>query len=80
MTETGKFGLSRFIWESRYRDPDAEPPEERIEDSCDRVATAVAAAERDADAWRGRFLAILRDYRFLPGGRILAGAGVARPQ
>ncbi|MFO1510159.1 MAG: adenosylcobalamin-dependent ribonucleoside-diphosphate reductase [Steroidobacteraceae bacterium] len=78
MTETGKFGLSRFIWESRYRDPDAEPPEERIEDSWNRVATAVAAVERDADAWREKFLAILRDYRFLPGGRILAGAGVAR--
>lgn len=78
MTETGQSGLSRFIWESRYRDPEAKPPEERIEDSWDRVATAVAAAERDAGAWRGRFRAILRDYRFLPGGRILAGAGVAR--
>ena len=61
MTETGQLGLSRFIWESRYRDPDAETPEERIADSWNRVAIAVAAVERDAGAWRERFLAILRD-------------------
>ena len=28
--------------------------------------------------WRERFRAILSDFRFLPGGRILAGAGTSR--
>jgi ribonucleoside-diphosphate reductase alpha chain len=32
----------------------------------------------DQDRWERRFLAILEGFRFLPGGRILAGAGVDR--
>lgn len=70
--------LSHFIWETRYRDLDAQPPENRIADSWKRVAHAVAAIEPDPALWQERFLSILRDFRFLPGGRILAGAGTTR--
>jgi ribonucleoside-diphosphate reductase alpha chain len=70
--------LSRFVWETRYRDPGVRPAEAGIEDSWRRVATAVAAGERDPESWRDRFLEILRDFRFLPAGRILAGAGTSR--
>jgi ribonucleoside-diphosphate reductase alpha chain len=70
--------LARFVWETRYRDPDALPAERGTEDSWNRVAAAVAEAESDAPLWRGRFLGILHGFRFLPGGRILAGAGTRR--
>jgi len=64
---------SRSIWESKYR----APGEERVEDSWKRVARAIASVERDA-SWASRFEALLAEFRFLPGGRILAGAGLER--
>jgi len=70
--------LPEFIWRTRYRDPAALPPERGIADTFRRVAHAVAAIERDATAWQERFARLLEGCRFLPGGRILAGAGVAR--
>ena len=78
MTATDNARLARFIWETRYRDPDARPAERGIEDTWRRVADAVAAIERDPGAWGERFLDLLRGYRFLPGGRILAGSGTVR--
>ncbi len=70
--------LAHFIWESRYRDPAAQPAEADIEHTWTRVASAVAAIEAEPSRWRERFLDMLRDYRFLPGGRILVGAGTSR--
>jgi len=78
MTESTETRLSRFVWETRYRDPDAQPPENSLEDTWRRVATSVAAIERDQPIWRDRFLSILRGFRFMPGGRIIAGAGTNR--
>lgn len=70
--------LPQFIWRTRYRDPEASPPERSIADTWDRVACSVAAVERDPLFWQERFRGLLQGFRFLPGGRILAGAGVAR--
>ncbi len=66
--------ISRLVWENKYR---AEG-EGGIRDTWRRVATAVAGVERDAGAWSQRFYAILEDFKFLPGGRILAGAGTTK--
>jgi len=50
-----------------------------IEDSWRRIARALAAVEpADHDLWEGRFYDILKGFRFLPGGRIQAGAGTGR--
>jgi hypothetical protein len=38
----------------------------------------VAAIEKTPAAWSERFLGALHGFRFLPGGRILAGAGTTR--
>lgn len=64
--------ISRYIWATRYRAPgDAD-----IRGSWRRVAQAVAAAENgESGQWAERFYDLLDDFRFLPGGRILAGAG-----
>jgi ribonucleoside-diphosphate reductase alpha chain len=70
--------LARYVWETRYRAADVGPPETGIEATWQRVAAAVAAIEREPKPWGERFLGALRDFRFLPGGRILAGAGTRR--
>ena len=69
--------IARHIWSTRYRRRTADGrPEADIEASWQRVAGAVAAVEaRDRARWAERFVGILRGFRFLPGGRILAGAG-----
>jgi len=51
-----------------------------VDDTWRRVATALAAPE-DAgvrEAWAEKFEAALADFRFLPAGRIIAGAGTDR--
>ena len=65
--------LAEFVWQQKYR----AAGENTVEDTWIRVATAVAEAESPAqrEFWRERFIDLLRDYRFLPGGRILANAG-----
>ena len=64
--------ISRHIWETRYR----AAGEADIRASWRRVAQAIAQAEpQDRDAWAERFYGLLEHFRFLPGGRILAGAG-----
>jgi len=71
--------IAHRVWAARYR---ATLPNGRAEPNIDatwqRVATAVARGEHHHAQWRSRFLDALRDFRFLPGGRILAGAGSGR--
>jgi ribonucleoside-diphosphate reductase alpha chain len=68
--------VSRTIWESRYRYRGGAAEDTCLGDSWARVARALASVEQDQrDAWERRFLALLEGFRFLPGGRILAGAG-----
>ena len=67
--------ISREIWASKYR-LGREPG---IRATWKRVAEALAAMERtDAAAWRESFQGLLDGFTFLPGGRILAGAGTGR--
>ena len=72
--------ISLRIWDMKYRlhAADGTPVDGSIEDSWRRVAGALAAAEDDPAAWRDRFCEAMADFRFLPAGRILAGAGAGR--
>lgn len=69
--------VSRQIWETRYRAHGIGQASERhIDDTWRRISRALASVEqRNADAWEQRFYHALTDFRFLPGGRIQAGAG-----
>jgi len=68
--------IARHVWETRYR---AGATEASMQATWRRVAHALAQAEiADRDAWEQRFFGILQDFQFLPGGRILAGAGTDR--
>lgn len=67
--------LAQTLWDVKYR----QPGENTIEDSWRRVAHALASVEpHDQVGWADRFYAILEGFRFLPGGRIMAGAGTER--
>jgi ribonucleoside-diphosphate reductase alpha chain len=73
--------ISQQIWDMKYRLKLAggEAVDKTIEDSWRRVAKALAKAEpKDRDAWEEGFFQSMSDFRFLPAGRILAGAGAER--
>src|SRR5271163_3087907 len=72
--------ISQQIWDMKYRlrSASGEVIDKTIEDTWRRVATALAVPERDAAAWTERFYAALTDFKFLPAGRVVAGAGSAR--
>ncbi len=70
------------VWDMKYRlkGPDGTPVDDTVEATWQRVARACASME-DAAHRRGieeQFLAAMSGYRFLPAGRILAGAGTRR--
>ena len=74
--------ISHEIWDMKYRfkQPDGTVIDKTVEDTWHRVADAVAQAEtpKQKKRWAKAFYDILADYRFLPAGRILAGAGTGR--
>lgn len=74
--------ISHQIWDMKYRlkKPDGTPVDATMEESWARVALALAAAEpgQTRRAHAHAFAAALAGHRFLPGGRILAGAGTGR--
>ncbi len=72
--------ISHQIWDMKYRlkGPDGAPVDRTIDDTWRRVAKALAAVEREPAVWEDRFFDAMRDFRFMPAGRILAGAGADR--
>jgi len=72
--------ISRHIWDCKYRFRDGDVVrDETIDDSWRRIARTLAGVEKDSwSQWEQRFYEALRDFRFLPGGRIQAGAGTGR--
>ena len=74
--------ISHEIWDMKYRlkSGDGTPVDQTIEESWRRVADAVALAEPEDQRKKqsDEFYRILENYRFLPAGRILAGAGTGR--
>jgi ribonucleoside-diphosphate reductase alpha chain len=72
--------ISQQIWDMKYRlkAPDGRLLDQTIDDSFARVARALAVNEAEPERWFEKFRSVLADFRFLPAGRILAGAGAAR--
>jgi ribonucleoside-diphosphate reductase alpha chain len=66
--------LSHDIWGRQY----AVAPDETIEQGSVRVASHVASAEGSRHSeFTEKFAQLMRENRFWPGGRVLAGAGTA---
>jgi ribonucleoside-diphosphate reductase alpha chain len=74
--------ISRQIWDMKYRlkAADGTPIDSEPEDTLARVALAAAQAEASDNRahWAADFAGALAGHKFLPAGRILAGAGTER--
>jgi len=65
--------LAADVLRSKYLAPGEEGPL----DLWERVARALASVEEDSDYWYEEFFGILFDFKFVPGGRVMHGAGRA---
>jgi len=74
--------IAQDIWDMKYRLRDAAgaPIDETVEHSWRRVARALAEPEEPArrEHYAAMFYEALENHKFLPAGRILAGAGTGR--
>jgi ribonucleoside-diphosphate reductase alpha chain len=73
-------GIRQKVFLDRYslKDRDGNPTERHPEQMWWRVAQGIAQVERSAEkrkVWARRFYDALSGFKFVPGGRILAGAG-----
>ncbi len=69
--------IAESIWDMKYRfkEADGTPIDKSVEDSWRRIARALAEPEPERE---DEFFAALEDFKFLPAGRITAGAGTER--
>ncbi len=72
--------IAEQIWDMKYRfkQADGTPIDQTVEDSWRRIARDLARVEKDPAHWEEKFYAALEDFKYLPAGRITAGAGTAR--
>ena len=72
--------IAEQIWDMKYRlkTADDEPIDSCVEESWQRVAKDLARVEAEPGIWEEKFYAALEDFKFLPAGRIAAGAGTQR--
>ncbi|WP_108502172.1 adenosylcobalamin-dependent ribonucleoside-diphosphate reductase [Paracoccus indicus] len=72
--------IAEQIWDMKYRMKDAEGQavDGSVEDSWRRVARDLARVEKEPAKWEEKFFSALEDFKYLPAGRILAGAGTGR--
>ncbi len=72
--------IAEQIWDMKYRlkDRDGKVMDESVEDTWRRIARALAKGDDDPKAREGEFYNALQDFKFLPAGRITAGAGTGR--
>src|SRR6266851_4816202 len=71
--------VSQRIWDMKYRFRDVSGEADAdLDATLWRVARALAAPESDPELWAGRFHEALSGFKFLPAGRVIAGAGTGR--
>ena len=72
--------IAEQIWDMKYRlkTADDEPIDSCVEESWRRVAKDLARVEAEPGIWEEKFYAALEGFKFLPAGRIAAGAGTQR--
>jgi len=72
-------GISQKVFLDRYslKDKLGNPIEKHPEQMWKRIAKTVSQVEKKTDQkkWEKRFNWVMEDFKYVPGGRILAGAG-----
>lgn len=72
--------VSEYIWDTKYRyRQNGQLVDQTIEDTWQRVSRAAVRPEQSAvqSHFEKSFYDMLSDFKYLPGGRILAGAGTS---
>lgn len=80
MTNTKLTGVRQDVFLDRYslKNKEGKPIEDYPEQMWHRVSKAVASVEKTPSKqkiWSENFYRLLEDFKFVPGGRILTGAG-----
>lgn len=72
--------IAEQIWDMKYRmkEADGTPIDQTVEDTWRRIAKDLASVEENKDEWEEKFYQALSDFKYLPAGRITAGAGTNR--
>ena len=72
--------IAEQIWDMKYRlkAQDGTAIDGTVEDSWRRIARSLAEVEADPAHWEKQFYGALEGFKFLPAGRIMAGAGTGR--
>ncbi len=73
--------LAEEIWTAKYRfKPDKDEGDSSFAATASRVARALTLAEAPKlrPTWERQFREVIEDFRFIPAGRVLAGAGTDR--
>ncbi|MBL8560725.1 MAG: adenosylcobalamin-dependent ribonucleoside-diphosphate reductase, partial [Gemmobacter sp.] len=72
--------IAEQIWDMKYRlkEADGTPVDGSVEDTWRRIARSLAEVEKDPAHWEGEFYKALEGFKYLPAGRITAGAGTGR--
>ena len=72
--------ISEQIWDMKYRlkEADGTPVDRTVEDTWRRIARSLAQVEKEPEVWEAKFFSALEDFKYLPAGRITAGAGTGR--
>ena len=72
--------IAEAIWDMKYRlkEADGTAVDTTVEDTWRRIARALAAVEKKPAEWEERFYQALDGFKYLPAGRITAGAGTGR--
>ncbi len=73
-------GIRQKVFLDRYslKDKKGQPLEKTPDQMWQRVARGVASFEKETKQkkkWEKQFLTIMQDFKYVPGGRILSGAG-----
>jgi len=72
-------GISQTVFLDRYalKDKEGKPIETKPEEMWRRIAYAISQTEKkqDRSAWEEKFYQAMEHFEFVPGGRILSGAG-----
>ena len=72
-------GIAEKVFLDRYslKDKKGDALEKKPEEMWTRIAKAVSAMEKTPKRkrWQREFYSILKDFKYVPGGRILSGAG-----
>ena len=77
MSNVFRSPIAEQMWDMKYRlkEYDGTPVDLTVHDTWSRIADALAVKEKDPEHWAEVFNTALESFKFLPAGRINAGAG-----